>query len=145
MLSFLDILKPLTLLRFCFTYQIYGDKDADEFYMGECNGLRGLVPSNMVSMVEVDDPDLAVQLLHDSNAAIVNGSVSSSQASSRMSGVTTRTMSTVSQQGIHTFFTLSSCSQQLCFVWTFLLSVSVCLQLRRFIAFASIVILLLVT
>lgn len=81
-------------------HQIYGDQDADGFYIGECNGHRGLVPSNMVSLVEVDDPDLALQLLREGNQSLVaNGSVSSSRASSRTSGVTTRTVSTVSQQG----------------------------------------------
>jgi Variant SH3 domain len=80
--------------------QVYGDQDADGFYLGECNGQRGLIPSNMVSMVEVDDPDIALQLLRDScQPAFINGSMSSSRASSRTSGVTTHTVSTLSHQG----------------------------------------------
>ena len=34
--------------------QIYGDKDADGFFLGELNGIKGFVPYNMVE--EVDDP-----------------------------------------------------------------------------------------
>ncbi|KAK3083880.1 hypothetical protein FSP39_004557 [Pinctada imbricata] len=49
--------------------KIYGDKDADGFYRGECNGRVGFVPCNMVSEVQVDDPDLAEQLLKESQAA----------------------------------------------------------------------------
>lgn len=32
------------------------DCDEDGFYVGECNGLRGLVPSNMVSPLKLDWP-----------------------------------------------------------------------------------------
>ncbi|CAH8626536.1 unnamed protein product [Dicrocoelium dendriticum] len=32
--------------------KIFGECDPDGFYLGECNGLRGLVPSNMVSKPE---------------------------------------------------------------------------------------------
>ena len=46
--------------------QIYGEKDPDGFYMGEVNGRQGLVPGNMVSEVQVDDPDVAAQLLSES-------------------------------------------------------------------------------
>ncbi|PNF20897.1 hypothetical protein B7P43_G11184, partial [Cryptotermes secundus] len=35
------------------TIKVYGDKDADGFYWGECRGRRGFVPHNMV--VEVQD------------------------------------------------------------------------------------------
>ena len=34
--------------------------------MGEVSGRRGLVPSNMVTEVQVDDPDVAAQLLRES-------------------------------------------------------------------------------
>ncbi|ELU13740.1 hypothetical protein CAPTEDRAFT_169221 [Capitella teleta] len=47
--------------------KIYGDKDPDGFYLGEACGHRGLVPCNMVSEVQVDDPDIAAQLLRESN------------------------------------------------------------------------------
>jgi RIMS-binding protein 2 len=36
-------------------FQIIGEKDADGFYWGECNGVGGFVPCNMVSEVQVDD------------------------------------------------------------------------------------------
>jgi RIMS-binding protein 2 len=39
----------------CFTVQVWGDKDADGFYWGECRGRRGYVPHNMV--VEVSEQD----------------------------------------------------------------------------------------
>lgn len=50
-----------------FLVQIFGDKDMDGFYMGEAGGHRGLVPCNMISEVQVDDPDIAAQLLRESN------------------------------------------------------------------------------
>ena len=40
--------------------QVYGDKDADGFYWGECRGRRGYVPHNMVE--EVKDPNEIAQL-----------------------------------------------------------------------------------
>ena len=43
------------MLWLCFTLQIIGEKDADGFYWGECNGVGGFVPCNMVSEVQVDD------------------------------------------------------------------------------------------
>ena len=51
----------------CHTLQIYGDKDADGFFLGEVGNLRGLVPGNMVSEVQVDDPVIANQLLKESS------------------------------------------------------------------------------
>ena len=39
------------------TIKIYGDQDADGFYIGQTeNGRTGYVPSNMVSEIEVDQP-----------------------------------------------------------------------------------------
>lgn len=32
-------------------FQVWGDKDADGFYWGECRGRRGYVPHNMVAEV----------------------------------------------------------------------------------------------
>lgn len=49
--------------------QIYGDKDMDGFYMSKVGSRRGLVPSNMVTEVQVDDPDIAAQLLRESGSA----------------------------------------------------------------------------
>ena len=52
--------------RYSFIVQVIGDKDSDGFYYGESNGMRGLVPSNMVTEVLVDNPLTAEQLLKDS-------------------------------------------------------------------------------
>ncbi|XP_069134762.1 RIMS-binding protein 2-like [Argopecten irradians] len=49
--------------------KIYGDKDQDGFYRGECNNRVGFVPCNMVSEIQVDDADLAEQLLKESQEA----------------------------------------------------------------------------
>ncbi|XP_060079138.1 peripheral-type benzodiazepine receptor-associated protein 1-like [Ylistrum balloti] len=49
--------------------KIYGDKDQDGFYRGECNNRIGFVPCNMVSEIQVDDADLAEQLLKESQEA----------------------------------------------------------------------------
>ena len=46
--------------------QIIGEKDADGFYWGECNGVGGFVPCNMVSEVQVDD-DRVLQDMVTSN------------------------------------------------------------------------------
>ena len=40
-----------------FLLQVYGDKDADGFYQGECAGRVGLVPCNMVSEIQVEDEE----------------------------------------------------------------------------------------
>jgi len=70
--------------------QVFGDKDADGFYYGECNGQRGLVPSNIVAVVEVDDAEAAMQLLDENcrcrsataDSSVTSGSRASSQTSS---------------------------------------------------------------
>ncbi|XP_032236492.2 peripheral-type benzodiazepine receptor-associated protein 1 isoform X2 [Nematostella vectensis] len=41
--------------------KIFGEKDEDGFYWGECEGVTGFVPYNMVSEVQVEDDDLANQ------------------------------------------------------------------------------------
>jgi len=86
--------------------QVFGDLDADGFYYGECNGQRGLVPSNIVAVVEVEDTDAAMQLLHDSCQSVVpESSVTSSRASSQTSAYLGH------QQGILIAFNLNcSCS-----------------------------------
>ncbi|KAF6772864.1 hypothetical protein AHF37_08142, partial [Paragonimus kellicotti] len=43
--------------------RIFGDRDEDGFYFGECNGLRGLVPSNMVSKPERVIPGITTTAL----------------------------------------------------------------------------------
>ncbi|XP_034033426.1 RIMS-binding protein 2 isoform X2 [Thalassophryne amazonica] len=44
--------------------KVYGDKDADGFYRGECAGRLGYVPCNMVSEIQVEDEETRQQLLH---------------------------------------------------------------------------------
>lgn len=44
-------------------HQVYGDKDPDGFYRGECCGQLGFVPCNMVSEIQVEDEDTQQQLL----------------------------------------------------------------------------------
>ncbi|XP_074640850.1 RIMS-binding protein 2-like isoform X2 [Tubulanus polymorphus] len=56
--------------------KIYGDKDADGFYQGEANGRLGYVPYNMVSEVQLDDPELAKQLLNDSDFSKASSALS---------------------------------------------------------------------
>uniref|UniRef100_A0A8C5HDL4 RIMS-binding protein 2 n=1 Tax=Gouania willdenowi TaxID=441366 RepID=A0A8C5HDL4_GOUWI len=43
--------------------KIHGDKDADGFYRGESGGRHGYVPCNMVSEIQVEDPETRQQLL----------------------------------------------------------------------------------
>ncbi|XP_064620147.1 peripheral-type benzodiazepine receptor-associated protein 1-like isoform X2 [Lineus longissimus] len=47
--------------------KVYGDRDPDGFYRGEANNRIGFVPSNMISEVQLDNPELTKQLLSDSN------------------------------------------------------------------------------
>ncbi|ESO02429.1 hypothetical protein HELRODRAFT_188705 [Helobdella robusta] len=63
--------------------KVIGDKDADGFYMGESNGMKGLIPSNMVTEVLVYNPLTAEQLLKD-NLALCR-SKNSSQKSKTLS------------------------------------------------------------
>ncbi|XP_048644275.1 peripheral-type benzodiazepine receptor-associated protein 1 isoform X11 [Marmota marmota marmota] len=43
--------------------KVFGDKDADGFYQGECGGRMGYIPCNMVAEVAVDSPAGKQQLL----------------------------------------------------------------------------------
>ena len=47
------------------TFQIYGDKDADGFYWGECGKRSGYVPCNMVSEVQVEDERMVQEFLKE--------------------------------------------------------------------------------
>ncbi len=38
-----------------FLLKVYGERDDDGFYQGECEGRRGLVPCNMVGEVDMQD------------------------------------------------------------------------------------------
>lgn len=44
--------------------KVFGDKDPDGFYKGECNGKKGYIPCNMVSELEVENEEVEYQLLH---------------------------------------------------------------------------------
>jgi len=57
------IIKRLILSSI--TLKIFGDKDADGFYRGECAGRVGYIPCNMVSEIQVDDPELEEQLMRE--------------------------------------------------------------------------------
>ncbi|KAM6242099.1 peripheral-type benzodiazepine receptor-associated protein 1 [Porphyrio hochstetteri] len=43
--------------------KVFGDKDADGFYRGECTGREGYIPCNMVSEVQVENNEIKKQLL----------------------------------------------------------------------------------
>ncbi|KAM3825874.1 LOW QUALITY PROTEIN: RIMS-binding protein 2 [Vipera latastei] len=43
--------------------KVYGDKDADGFYRGETCARLGLIPCNMVSEIQADDPEMMDHLL----------------------------------------------------------------------------------
>lgn len=45
--------------------QVYGHKDADGFYRGECAGRTGFIPCNMVSELRVDSDSARKQLLEE--------------------------------------------------------------------------------
>ncbi|XP_063147180.1 peripheral-type benzodiazepine receptor-associated protein 1 [Candoia aspera] len=45
--------------------KVYGHKDADGFYKGECAGRTGFIPCNMVSEVQVDSGSARKQLLEE--------------------------------------------------------------------------------
>ena len=48
----------------CFL-QIFGEKDADGFYWGECGKRSGYVPCNMVSEVQVEDERMVQEFLKE--------------------------------------------------------------------------------
>lgn len=49
--------------------QVYGHKDADGFYRGECAGRTGFIPCNMVSELRVDSDSTRKQLLEKGHIA----------------------------------------------------------------------------
>ncbi|XP_055995599.1 peripheral-type benzodiazepine receptor-associated protein 1-like isoform X7 [Ostrea edulis] len=83
--------------------KIYGDKDADGFYRGECNGRVGFVPCNMVSEVQVEDTQLAEQLLKESQTNfspsmhLSNNYVKSTDTESRLSPAKISTVTSSTQ------------------------------------------------
>ena len=52
--------------------KVFGDQDSDGFYYGESNGRLGFIPCNMVSEVQVDDPEVVRQLLLDTSSNSAN-------------------------------------------------------------------------
>ncbi|KAL0973190.1 hypothetical protein UPYG_G00200100 [Umbra pygmaea] len=48
--------------------KVFGDKDDDGFYQGESGGLSGVVPSNMVSEIPVEDDYLKHQLMQQDSS-----------------------------------------------------------------------------
>ncbi|XP_071178965.1 peripheral-type benzodiazepine receptor-associated protein 1-like isoform X33 [Mytilus edulis] len=67
-----EIQKAVEVVTESEVAMIFGDKDADGFYRGESNGRAGYVPCNMVSEVQVDDDELADQLLKESQGTTFN-------------------------------------------------------------------------
>lgn len=62
--------------------RIYGDQDADGFYVGETeNGRTGFVPSNMVSEIQLDDAEIEAHLFNRTsnrdNSSRMTGNVAS--------------------------------------------------------------------
>ena len=49
--------------------KVHGEKDADGFYWGEASGLKGYVPCNMVSEVQVDDDRVAEELFKEQSTS----------------------------------------------------------------------------
>ncbi|ETE71507.1 RIMS-binding protein 2, partial [Ophiophagus hannah] len=47
------------------SHRVYGHKDADGFYRGECAGRTGFIPCNMVSELQVDSDSARKQLIEE--------------------------------------------------------------------------------
>lgn len=62
--------------------KVYGEKDADGFYWGEASGLKGYVPCNMVSEVQVDDDRVAEELFKEQSTAAAGNKVKVTTSSS---------------------------------------------------------------
>ncbi|XP_045172088.2 peripheral-type benzodiazepine receptor-associated protein 1-like isoform X4 [Mercenaria mercenaria] len=77
--------------------KVFGDKDADGFYRGECQGRVGYIPCNMVSEIQVDDPELEEQLLQEVQQ---NGTMSNSAISEQLSA-SDKYMKPITTNGIH--------------------------------------------
>ena len=78
--------------------KIFGEQDSDGFFYGEAAGRSGYIPCNMVSELQVDDPEVVKQLLNDSsNAPIKQGSNQESLNSKRSS----KTNSTTNQSNVN--------------------------------------------
>lgn len=62
--------------------KVYGEKDADGFYWGEAGGLKGYVPCNMVSEVQVDDDHVAEELFKEQSTIANKVKVTTSSSNS---------------------------------------------------------------
>ncbi|OWF38817.1 Peripheral-type benzodiazepine receptor-associated protein 1 [Mizuhopecten yessoensis] len=80
--------------------KIFGDKDQDGFYRGECNNSVGFVPCNMVSEIQVDDADLAEQLLKESQEAFSMNSHLSVGSDSQNFNKSVESLETIEQNGL---------------------------------------------
>ena len=59
------LVRSLIIEFFINLQQIYGEKDADGFYWGECGKRSGYVPCNMVSEVQVEDERMVQEFLKE--------------------------------------------------------------------------------
>ncbi|XP_073421901.1 peripheral-type benzodiazepine receptor-associated protein 1 isoform X2 [Dendrobates tinctorius] len=64
--------------------QVFGDKDSDGFYQGQCDERTGYIPCNMVSELHIESEDARMQLLkqgHLTPASLLNDMVQRSSGS----------------------------------------------------------------
>ncbi|KAK6295937.1 hypothetical protein J4Q44_G00336500 [Coregonus suidteri] len=72
--------------------KVFGDKDDDGFYHGESGGLSGVVPSNMVSEIPVDDDYLKHQLMQQGFLPVDHTCTDPSEESSVLDDLVVRRM-----------------------------------------------------
>jgi RIMS-binding protein 2 len=90
--------------------KIYGEQDADGFFYGESNGKFGYIPCNMVSEVQVDDPEVVKHLLNENpQSAATQKSRSSGGTSSKATGSASKHQSISSKN--QSFVPVSSASK----------------------------------
>ncbi|KAL4223562.1 benzodiazepine receptor binding [Mactra antiquata] len=77
--------------------KVFGDKDPDGFYRGECAGRIGYIPCNMVSEIQVDDPELEQQLMREVQDS---GSMSNSAISEQLSA-SDKYLKPIQTNGVH--------------------------------------------
>ena len=85
---------------------MYGDKDADGFYRGECGGRIGYIPCNMVSEIQVDDPELEEQLMKEVQE---NGTMANSSVTAQLSGMTKNVTGAIIYCAFHISLSLNFC------------------------------------
>ncbi|XP_010894977.1 RIMS-binding protein 2 [Esox lucius] len=72
--------------------KVFGDKDDDGFYHGESGGLSGVVPSNMVSEIPVEDDYLKHQLIQQGFLPVDHTCTDPSEESSVLDDLVVRRM-----------------------------------------------------